>query len=181
MVRGVGLVGPCRDDVEATHIDVVERQAKDPLALVIRELHGGETVALDERVDVFDTRLPPGVEVTREDHGAGVLLEDRGRRLQPGDVVLLQGELGSGKTMLAQGIGQGLAVREPVKSSSFVLLNEYHGRLTLYHADLYRLEDPAQVAELALEEVAAPGALAVEWPERAWQVLPSARTRSHPR
>ena len=95
-----------------------------------------------------------------------------GRLLQPGDVVLLQGELGSGKTVLAQGVGQGLAVQEPVKSSSFVLLNEYHGRLTLYHADLYRLEDPAQVAELALEEVAAPGVLIVEWPERAWQELP---------
>jgi tRNA threonylcarbamoyladenosine biosynthesis protein TsaE len=95
-----------------------------------------------------------------------------GRLLEPGDVLLLQGELGSGKTMLAQGIGQGLVVREPVKSSSFVLLNEYHGRLTLYHADLYRLEDPAEVAELALEEVAAPGALAVEWPERAWRELP---------
>ncbi len=90
-----------------------------------------------------------------------------GRLLEPGDVLLLQGELGSGKTVLAQGIGQGLAVQEPVKSSSYVLLNEYHGRLTLYHADLYRLDDPAQVAELALEEVAAPGVLAVEWPERA--------------
>lgn len=95
-----------------------------------------------------------------------------GRLLQPGDVLLLQGELGSGKTVLAQGVGQGLAVREPVKSSSFVLLNEYHGRLTMYHADLYRLEEPAQVAELALEEVAAPGVLAVEWPERAWGELP---------
>ena len=95
-----------------------------------------------------------------------------GRLLQPGDVLLLQGELGSGKTVLAQGIGQGLAVREPVKSSSFVLLNEYHGRLTLYHADLYRLNDPSEVAELALEEVAAPGVLAVEWPERAWDELP---------
>lgn len=95
-----------------------------------------------------------------------------GRLLQPGDVLLLQGELGSGKTVLAQGIGEGLAVREPVKSSSFVLMNEYHGRLTLYHADLYRLEDPAQVAELALEELAAPGVLAVEWPERAWEDLP---------
>ncbi len=95
-----------------------------------------------------------------------------GRLLQPGDVLLLQGELGSGKTVVAQGVGQGLAVREPVKSSSFVLLNEYHGRLTLYHADLYRLDDPAQVAELALEEVAAPGVLAVEWPERAWGELP---------
>ena len=95
-----------------------------------------------------------------------------GRLLQAGDVLLLQGELGSGKTVLAQGIGEGLAVQEPVKSSSFVLLNEYHGRLTLYHADLCRLDDPAQVAELALEEVAAPGVLAVEWPERAWQELP---------
>ena len=95
-----------------------------------------------------------------------------GRLLEPGDVLLLQGELGSGKTMLTQGIGQGLAVEEPVKSSSYVLLNEYHGRLTLYHADLYRLEEPAQVAELALEEVAEPGVLAVEWPERAWEELP---------
>jgi tRNA threonylcarbamoyladenosine biosynthesis protein TsaE len=95
-----------------------------------------------------------------------------GRLLQPGDVLLLQGELGSGKTVLAQGIGQGLAVREPVKSSSYVLLNEYHGRLTVYHADLFRLDDPGQVAELALEEVAAPGVLLVEWPERAWEELP---------
>lgn len=95
-----------------------------------------------------------------------------GRLLQPGDVLLLQGELGSGKTVLAQGIGRGLKVQEPVKSSSFVLLNEYHGRLDVYHADLYRLEDPAQVAELALEEVARPGVLVVEWPERAWDELP---------
>ncbi len=95
-----------------------------------------------------------------------------GRVLQAGDVVLLQGELGSGKTVLAQGIGQGLAVREPVKSSSFVLLNEYHGRLTMYHADLYRLTEPAEVIDLALEETAAPGVLVVEWPERAWEELP---------
>ena len=94
------------------------------------------------------------------------------RLLQPGDVLLLQGELGAGKTMLTQGIGEGLAVAEPVKSSSFVLLNEYHGRLTLYHADLFRLTDSLEVADLALEEVAAPGALVVEWPERAWAELP---------
>ena len=96
-----------------------------------------------------------------------------GRLLQAGDVLLLQGELGSGKTVLAQGIGRGLIVREPVKSPSYVLLNEYHGRLTLYHADLYRLEDPGEVFELALEEMAAPGVLAVEWPERAWDELPT--------
>ncbi len=96
-----------------------------------------------------------------------------GRLLRPGDVLLLQGELGVGKTMLTQGIGQGAKVQEPVKSSSFVLMNEYHGRLTVYHADLYRLNDPLEVAELALEEVAAPGVLIVEWPERAWQELPA--------
>ncbi len=95
-----------------------------------------------------------------------------GRLLEAGDVVLLQGELGSGKTVLVQGIGEGLAVREPVKSPTFVLQTEYHGRLTLYHADLYRLEHPREVLDLALEEVAAPGVLVVEWPERAWDELP---------
>jgi tRNA threonylcarbamoyladenosine biosynthesis protein TsaE len=98
--------------------------------------------------------------------------ERLGKLLRPGDVLLLQGELGAGKTVLAQGIGRGLNVKEPVKSSSFVLVNEYHGRLPMFHADLYRLTDPGEVADLALEEVAAPGALAIEWPERSWEELP---------
>ena len=105
-------------------------------------------------------------------HGLGVRL---GRLAQPGDVLLFQGELGSGKTVLAQGVGEGLFVQEPVTSSSYVLMAEYHGRLTLYHADLFRLDDPAQVAELALEEVAAAGVLIVEWPDRAWGELPAER------
>ena len=63
--------------------------------------------------------------------------------LEPGDVILLQGDLGAGKTCLAQGIGKGLRVRETVKSSSFVLVNEYHGRLHVFHADLFRLGDPS--------------------------------------
>ena len=95
------------------------------------------------------------------------------RLLKAGDVVLLQGELGAGKTCLAQGIGRGLRVVEPVKSSSFVLVNEYHGRLTVYHADLFRLDEPAEVADLALAENAADGLLLVEWPDRAPQELPA--------
>jgi tRNA threonylcarbamoyladenosine biosynthesis protein TsaE len=99
-----------------------------------------------------------------------------GRRLAPlfeaGDVVLLQGELGAGKTCFAQGIGAGLRVAEPVKSSSFVLVNEYNGRLHVYHADLFRLEEPRQVFELGLEENARDGLLLVEWPDRAPQELP---------
>jgi tRNA threonylcarbamoyladenosine biosynthesis protein TsaE len=96
-----------------------------------------------------------------------------GRRLRAGDVALLSGELGAGKTVLAQGIGRGMGVRDPIKSSSFVIMNEYDGgSLRLFHADLYRLEDPAQVAELALDELAARGVLVVEWPERAPRAFP---------
>jgi tRNA threonylcarbamoyladenosine biosynthesis protein TsaE len=99
-----------------------------------------------------------------------------GRRLAGGlraaDVVLLLGQLGAGKTCFAQGIGAGLKVREPVKSSSFVLVNEYSGRLHVYHADLFRLDDPAEVFELALPETAADGLLLVEWPDRAPQEMP---------
>ncbi|MGA2285912.1 MAG: tRNA (adenosine(37)-N6)-threonylcarbamoyltransferase complex ATPase subunit type 1 TsaE [Dehalococcoidia bacterium] len=97
------------------------------------------------------------------------------RLLRPGDVVLLQGELGAGKTCLAQGIGKGLGVEQAVKSSAFVLLNEYEGRLRLYLADLYRLEAPEEVAELALEENAVDGVLVVEWPDRAWSEMPAER------
>lgn len=92
--------------------------------------------------------------------------------LQAGDVLLLQGELGAGKTCFTQGVGAGLKVAEAVKSSSFVLVNEYSGRLHVYHADLFRLEDPQQVFELALEENAQDGLLVVEWPDRALRELP---------
>jgi tRNA threonylcarbamoyladenosine biosynthesis protein TsaE len=98
-----------------------------------------------------------------------------GRHLQPGDVVLLQGELGAGKTCLAQGIGVGLGVDEQIKSSAFVLVNEYEGHLKMYLADLYRLCDLEEVVDLALEENAADGVLIIEWPDRAWEEMPRER------
>ncbi len=103
-----------------------------------------------------------------------------GRMLEAGDVVLLSGELGAGKTVLAQGIGRGMGISDPIKSSSFVIMNEYQGpRLRLFHADLYRLEDPEQVAELALEELALDGVLVIEWPERAPDELPEQHLMLH--
>jgi tRNA threonylcarbamoyladenosine biosynthesis protein TsaE len=98
--------------------------------------------------------------------------EQLARLLGAGDVILLQGELGAGKTCLTQGIGRGLHVAEAVKSSSFVLVNEYNGRLKVFHADLFRLNDPGEVFELGLEENAADGLLLVEWPDRAMQEMP---------
>ena len=95
------------------------------------------------------------------------------RFLRPGDVVLLQGPLGAGKTVLAQGIGAGLKTESAVSSPTFVLLARHEGTLRLYHADLYRLTDPAEVAELALDEEARDGVLLVEWPERGLEALPA--------
>jgi tRNA threonylcarbamoyladenosine biosynthesis protein TsaE len=98
-----------------------------------------------------------------------------GRAAEAGDVLLLSGELGAGKTLFVQGIARGLGYQGPVSSKSFVILGQYAGRVTLYHADLYRLEDPEQVQELGLDEITADGVLAVEWPERAEWVLPEER------
>ncbi|MDJ0730803.1 MAG: tRNA (adenosine(37)-N6)-threonylcarbamoyltransferase complex ATPase subunit type 1 TsaE [Crocosphaera sp.] len=94
-----------------------------------------------------------------------------GQNLPQGSVLLLQGDLGAGKTTLVQGIGEGLGITEPIVSPTFTLINEYHqGRLPLYHLDLYRLE-PEAVAGLYLEQYwqegeILPGITAIEWPEK---------------
>ncbi|HUF54234.1 MAG TPA: tRNA (adenosine(37)-N6)-threonylcarbamoyltransferase complex ATPase subunit type 1 TsaE [Dehalococcoidia bacterium] len=98
--------------------------------------------------------------------------ETLGRATEAGDVILLSGELGAGKTVFVQGIARGLGFEGPVSSKSFVLMGEYPGRLTLYHADLYRLDSPEQVEDLALMEISADGVLVVEWPERGDWALP---------
>ena len=102
-----------------------------------------------------------------------------GRRLaklfRAGDIVFLQGPLGAGKTALAQGIGQGLKLETTVASPTFVLMAKHEtgaAGLPLYHADLYRLTEPEQVAELALETQTTDGVLLIEWPERGLEVLP---------
>jgi tRNA threonylcarbamoyladenosine biosynthesis protein TsaE len=85
-----------------------------------------------------------------------------------GEVVLLYGELGTGKTAFVRGLARGLGI-DPgeVSSPTFVLLSSYAGRLTLHHADLYRLRGPGAELELGLEELPGPAAvLAVEWAER---------------
>lgn len=92
-------------------------------------------------------------------------------RFQGGEVVLLSGELGAGKTAFVRGLARGLgADPEQVGSPTFVLLTAYPGRLTLHHADLYRLRGDGDELELGLEELpGGSGVLAVEWAERlAW-------------
>ncbi|MBU7584120.1 MAG: tRNA (adenosine(37)-N6)-threonylcarbamoyltransferase complex ATPase subunit type 1 TsaE [Nostoc sp. TH1S01] len=94
-----------------------------------------------------------------------------GQTLTPGSVILLEGDLGAGKTTLVQGIGQGLGITESIVSPTFTLINEYtQGRIPLYHLDLYRLETQ-EVAALNLESYwegieIEPGIVAIEWAER---------------
>lgn len=99
------------------------------------------------------------------------------RRLRAGDVVLLHGDLGAGKTTLTQGIAAGLGVTEPVQSPTFTLVAEHQGTtLKLYHLDLYRLDDPVDLESFGYETYLAPedGVSVVEWPERAGDWLPEA-------
>jgi tRNA threonylcarbamoyladenosine biosynthesis protein TsaE len=96
-----------------------------------------------------------------------------GRVLRQGDIILLSGDLGTGKTCFTQGIGRGLECQGQVNSPSFVLMNEYHGgRETLFHVDLYRIEDVEDLDELGLWDYAEQGILVVEWPERGADLLP---------
>jgi tRNA threonylcarbamoyladenosine biosynthesis protein TsaE len=100
-----------------------------------------------------------------------------GRALSAGDVVLLYGELGAGKTAFVRGLAQGLGARtEDVSSPTFTLIQEYDsGRLMLYHVDLYRL-DAAEVDDLGLEElIEGEGIVAVEWADR-WRARPDGAT-----
>ena len=97
-----------------------------------------------------------------------------GRQLQAQDVVALVGEMGAGKTTFVQGIARGLGVPAgTVVSPSFVLIREYHGKLPLYHADLFRLERMPEAQTVGLEEYyEADGVTVIEWANRLPGVLP---------
>jgi tRNA threonylcarbamoyladenosine biosynthesis protein TsaE len=123
------------------------------------------------RAIVFTSRSP---EETR------AIGERLGRLLRSGDVILLNGDLGAGKTTLTQGIAAGLGVEEYVQSPTFTLVAEHEGNTNgstprkLYHLDLYRLQDEADLESFGYEQYLEPvdGVSVIEWPERAAGWLP---------
>jgi tRNA threonylcarbamoyladenosine biosynthesis protein TsaE len=98
-----------------------------------------------------------------------------GRRLagllRGGDIVLLAGDLGAGKTVFAGGIGEGLGLDEPVVSPTFVIVRRYTGLMTMVHVDLYRVGSLSEIHDLDLDIEAIDGVLVVEWGQAAEQAF----------
>ena len=134
---------------------------------------------------MFDNRM----DEERKDRGAfQAVTENPGETLRlgrflgdllpPGSFVALEGSLGAGKTLLAKGIARGLGVEDEreVTSPSFVLVNEYRGRVPVYHLDLYRLGNFAEVEGIGWDEfVCGPGVTVVEWADKIEPFLPAER------
>jgi tRNA threonylcarbamoyladenosine biosynthesis protein TsaE len=98
------------------------------------------------------------------------------RQLRAGDVVVLSGDLGAGKTTFVQGAAGALGVQSHVTSPSFVLVREYHGRARLVHVDVYRLSSLQELIDLGYEEVFAPDAITfIEWGDAVSGLLPEER------
>jgi tRNA threonylcarbamoyladenosine biosynthesis protein TsaE len=115
--------------------------------------------------------------VSRSEEETAAAGRDLATTLRPGDVLLLSGNLGAGKTAFVRGLAEGLGLDpEVVSSPTFTIVHEYRGgRLVLYHADLYRLEKAA-TEDIGLEEMGVKdGVLAIEWPDRLTHALPGAR------
>ena len=117
--------------------------------------------------------LPALKLVSRSPKETQALGQALGQAAQPGDLVLLWGDLGSGKTCLVQGIARGLGIPYPVRSPTYLLLTEHPGRLMLYHIDLYRLDNPREVEDLGVDEyLEGMGVCCVEWADKAMSFFP---------
>lgn len=111
-----------------------------------------------------------GLEETKE---LGIKL---GNILKSGDIVCLNGELGAGKTTLTKSIGLGLGVTDYITSPTFALINEYNGRVPVYHFDVYRLENVEEIYDLGFDEYFyGKGVCIIEWAEKIERLLPKER------
>ena len=109
-----------------------------------------------------------------------VLGERLGARLAPGAVVACTGLLGAGKTCFLQGLARGLGVTTDVTSPTFVLINQYRGRLPLYHLDAYRTGSLTELVDLGLEEMLdGDGVTVIEWADKLLPLLPARTIRVH--
>lgn len=99
--------------------------------------------------------------------------ENIGKVLEPGDIISLTGDLGAGKTQLTKGIAAGLGVVDYVTSPTFIIVNEYEGRIPLYHFDVYRINDIQEMYEIGFDEyLFGKGVCVIEWGDIVSDLLP---------
>lgn len=105
---------------------------------------------------------------------SGKIGEELGKSLQGKEIICLNGEMGTGKTVLAQGIARGLGIDEPVNSPTFTIVQSYEGgRLPLYHFDVYRIEEPEEMEEIGYEDCFfGDGVTLVEWSDLIAELIP---------
>lgn len=104
------------------------------------------------------------------------LAEGIAKELKEGSVVCLSGELGAGKTVFAKGLCSGLGVADNVNSPTFTIVNEYDGRLKVFHFDMYRIEDEYELVEIGYDEYLSSGGVCIiEWPSNISNSLPKKR------
>lgn len=111
--------------------------------------------------------------ITRSEEETLKLGVEIGEKLMPGDVVSLNGDLGAGKTHITKGIAMGLGVEDYITSPTFIIVNEYEGRLPLYHFDVYRINDIGEMYEIGFEEyLYGNGVCIIEWGKIVDELLP---------
>jgi tRNA threonylcarbamoyladenosine biosynthesis protein TsaE len=118
--------------------------------------------------------MAPRPIVSRSPEETQALGERLGARLGPGDVVACIGELGAGKTCFLQGLARGLGVTSAVTSPTFVLVNQYRGRVPVYHVDAYRTGSLTELVDIGIEEMLhGDGVTVVEWADKLRPLLPA--------
>ncbi|AKN32791.1 ATP-binding protein [Clostridium carboxidivorans P7] len=97
-----------------------------------------------------------------------------GNMLKPGDIICLNGEMGTGKTHFTKGIAKALGITDPITSPTFTIVNEYEGRLKLYHFDVYRVNDPDEIEAIGFDEYIFSDAVSiVEWSNYIEELIPT--------
>ena len=123
---------------------------------------------------------PAHVVVSRSPEETQAVGERLGARLVAGSVVACTGELGAGKTCFLQGLARGLGVTGDVTSPTFVLVNQYRGRLPVYHLDAYRTGSLTELVDLGLEEMLhGDGVTVIEWADKLLPLLPPRTVHVH--
>ena len=116
------------------------------------------------------------VYISRSREATEAFAAEYAKTLSPGDTVLLEGEMGAGKTVFAKGLAKGLGIEEEVTSPTYAYMNDYDGRL--FHYDCYRIESPEQAEALGLADYFDMGGIClVEWPQNIAPLLPKAAKR----